>query len=75
MYKPRAEVATTLPCPHCGAKLWLVESGGWLCLTCSSCLRMACVSDRALARYVDLRRKRFNWRRMLRDMQQVIARL
>jgi phage FluMu protein Com len=73
MRRPRAEVATTLQCPHCGERLWLVESGDWLCLACPSCVRMACVTDRALARYVDFRRRRFDWRGMLKDMQRVIA--
>jgi phage FluMu protein Com len=72
---PRAQVATTLPCPHCGASLWLVESESWLCLTCPSCMRMACVTDRSLLRYLDYKRKRFDWRKMLGDMHRTIAQL
>jgi hypothetical protein len=38
-------------------------------------MRMACVTDRALSRYLDLKRRQFDWRKMLSDMQRVIAQL
>ncbi|MCC6021393.1 MAG: hypothetical protein LM577_08535 [Thermoproteaceae archaeon] len=67
--RPRAEVVTTLVCPRCGRRLELVEFRREICLVCWYCLRAACFGSRRFARYLDRRRRRFDWRQLLEDLR------
>jgi sarcosine oxidase delta subunit len=67
-------VETVNACPFCGSVLELVEDASFVWFGCRRCMRYVKREKRQIVkRFVDYKKRRFNWRGMMAELYQLYA--